>query len=166
MKKLLLFILLFIPFISYTQTSVIGRMEAEILTPVSVIETELLNFGKIIIEVGGGTVVISPMDERLATGNIILVDDNYTAGKFLLSGVPESLASIQLPSVPQKIYSTKGSSEITIDKFTSNIPVGGQIMRQRDGKAEIAVGATLYINGMNNQMGFYSGSYEVVFTYN
>lgn len=166
MKRILSLILLFIPFISYSQTSVIGKMEAEILTPVSVIETELLNFGKIIIGIGGGSVTILPNGERISTGNIIILDDKFTAGNFLLSGIPESIVTIQLPTIPQKIYNSNGTSEISIDKFTSNSPVGGQIMRQYDGKSEINVGATLYISNVDNQIGYYSGSYEVVFTYN
>lgn len=149
------------------QTSVIGKMEAEIAVPVAASETELLNFGKVLPETGGGTVKISATGERTATGNIILMDDIYSAGRFVVSGMPNSLFSIVLPQTPQKMVLTNGSSEITVDEFTSDVPVGGQVVRQSDGKSEVSIGATLHLgNGLSNPAGYYSGTYEVVFMYN
>ncbi len=149
------------------QTSVIGKMEAEIAVPVAASETELLNFGKVLPETGGGTVKISAAGERTATGNIILMDDIYSAGRFVVSGMPNSLVSIVLPQTPQKMVLANGSSEITVDEFTSDVPVGGQVVRQSDGKAEVSIGATLHLgNGLSNPAGYYSGTYEVVFMYN
>jgi hypothetical protein len=60
-----------------------------------------------------------------------------------------------------------GGSSLIVDNFTSNVAPGGQLSRESDGKAEIVVGATLYINGgVASQFGYYNGSYEIVFTYN
>ena len=149
------------------QTSVIGKMEAEIAVPVAASETELLNFGKVLPETGGGTVKISATGERTATGNIILMDDIYSAGRFVVSGMPNSLVSIVLPQTPQKMVLANGSSEITVDEFVSDVPVGGQVVRQSDGKSEVSIGATLHLgNGLSNPAGYYSGTYEVVFMYN
>lgn len=166
MKKLLLFLFLTITTLLYAQTSVVGRIEAEILTPVSAVETDLLNFGRIIVEVGGGTITLSPFGIRTYTGQVMLIDDTYSTGKFVLGGMPESLVSIVLPSTPQTLRQSTGNRTITVNQFTSDIPSGGQIARKTDGKAEISVGATLYIGGTLNSTGIYTGSYEVVFTYN
>jgi len=166
MKKLVLLLFIMFPFILFGQTSVVGRIEAEIITPVSAIETEILNFGKVVVEVGGGSVMISPNGVRSYTGNVLLVDDIFGNGRFILSGVPQNLVSIVLPSSPQKLYTVQSGKVMTVDKFASNVPIGGQITREIDGKSEISVGATLYIDGSGSNYGFYSGSYEVVFSYN
>lgn len=149
------------------QTSVIGRVEAELIVPVTAVETDLLNFGRVVVEVGGGSIQVTPTGERITTGNVLLADDLFSTGKFQLSGMPESLVSMVLPQLPQKLYMSSGDQTLTVDEFKTNVPTGGQVIRQADGKAEVSIGATLYIgNNMSNPAGFYSGSYEVVFTYN
>jgi hypothetical protein len=149
------------------QTSVIGKMEVEIATPVTAVETQLLNFGKVIPEAGGGTIRITASGERTSTGNVTLMDDDYSPGKFVVSGMPSSLVSIVLPQVPQKMVLANGSSEISVDNFISDVPVGGQVVRQEDGKAEVSIGATLFLgNSLSNPAGYYSGTFEVVFMYN
>lgn len=167
LRSILLFFFLSIFFAGYTQTSVIGKMEVELAVPVTAVETELLNFGKIVPEASGGTVQISPKGERTATGSILLMDETYSAGRFTVAGMPNSLVSILLPQTAQQLTLTNGNSEITVDGFTSDVPVGGQVVRQTDGKTEISIGATLIIrNGLSNPAGYYTGTYEVVFTYN
>lgn len=157
----------FIYFPIYAQTNVLGKMEVEIAIPVTATETELLNFGRVVPETGGGNIRISAGGERIASGNITLLDDLYSAGRFVVSGMPNSLVSIVLPQTPQKMILANGNSEITVDDFVSDVPVGGQAVRQNDGKAEVGIGATLYIgNGLSNPAGYYSGTYEVVFMYN
>lgn len=149
------------------QTSVIGRVEAELIVPVTAIETDLLNFGRVVVEIGGGSIQVTPSGERIATGNVLLADDLFSTGKFQLSGMPESLVSMVLPQLPQKLYMNSGDQTLTVDEFKTNVPTGGQVIRQTDGKAEVSIGATLYIgSNLSNPAGFYSGSYEVVFTYN
>jgi hypothetical protein len=152
---------------SHAQTSVIGRVETEIAVPVTAVETTLLNFGKVVSQSGGGTIQISPKGERVATGSVVLLDELFSAGKFVLSGVPNGLVSIVLPQTAQKLSLSNGNNEITVDQFTSDVPVGGQIVRQSDGKAEVSIGATMYLgDGLNNPAGFYAGTYEAVFMYN
>ncbi|MDP4278211.1 MAG: DUF4402 domain-containing protein [Bacteroidota bacterium] len=160
-----LFLISYLPVVA--QSSVTGKMEAEISIPVTAVETELLNFGKIVPETGGGTIKITSGNERTATGDITLLDDVFNAGKFVVSAVPNSLVSITLPQTTQKLTLANGNAEIGVDNFESNVPVGGQVIRQSDGKAEVSIGATLHIgNGLSNPAGFYTGTYEVVFMYN
>jgi len=149
------------------QNSVVGRVEVEIVVPVTAVETDLLNFGRVVVDNAGGSIQISSSGDRIATGGVVLADDLYSTGKFVLSGIPESLVSMVLPQTPQKLYLNNGSQALTVENFTSDVPAGGQIVRQNDGKAEVNIGATLLIgNNLSNPAGFYSGSYEVVFTYN
>jgi hypothetical protein len=151
----------------FAQTGVLGKMEVEIAVPVTATETELLNFGRIVPEASGGTVRITPQGERTSTGSITMMDDAYSAGRFTVAGMPNSLVSIVLPQTPQILVLSSGVSEVTVDEFTSDVPIGGQVVRQTDGKAEISIGATLYIaNGLSNPAGYYTGTYEVIFMYN
>lgn len=151
----------------YAQSGVLGRMEVELAVPVTATETELLNFGRIVPEAAGGSVRITPQGERTSSGSITLMDDAYSAGRFTIAGMPSSLVSIVLPQTPQRLVLSSGVTEVTVDEFTSDVPVGGQVVRQSDGKAEISIGATLYIgNGLTNPAGYYTGTYEVVFMYN
>jgi len=169
MKRFTVFLLFFVVFFIslYAQVPVRGRVEVQLVLPVSAVETDLLNFGRVVVDVGGGTIQISHTGERVSTGNVLFADDVFSTGKFQLSGMPESLVSMVLPQVPQKLYMTNGTQTLTVDNFNSDVPAGGQIVRQSDGKAEISIGATLYIgNNLSNPAGVYSGSYEVVFTYN
>jgi len=169
MKRITVLVVFFtVFFISLrAQTSVVGRVEAELVVPVTAVETDLLNFGRVVVEVGGGTIQITAAGERVAMGNVMLADDLFSTGKFQLSGMPESLVSIVLPQLPQKLYMSNGDQELTVEGFTSDIPSGGVPVRADDGKAKVSIGATLYIgNNLTNPAGIYSGSYEVVFTYN
>ncbi len=151
----------------FAQTGVLGKMEVEIAVPVTATETELLNFGRIVPEASGGTVRITPQGERTSTGSITMMDDAYSAGRFTVAGMPNSLVSIVLPQTPHILVLSSGVSEVTVDEFTSDVPIGGQVVRQTDGKAEISIGATLYIaNGLSNPAGYYTGTYEVIFMYN
>jgi len=166
-RSILLILFSLTLFAGYAQTSILGRMEVELAVPVTATETELLNFGKIVPEASGGTVVITPSGERTASGSIVLMDEIYSAGGFTVAGVPSSLVSILLPQSAQKLSLTNGNSEVSVDGFTSDVPVGGQVVRQSDGKADVRIGATLLIaNGLSNPAGYYSGTYEVVFMYN
>ena len=170
MKKIVVAFLTFLTMVIsplLAQTNVLGKMEVEVAIPVTAVETELLNFGKVIPEAGGGNIKISANGERTSTGSVTLLDDTYSAGRFVVSGMPSSLVSIVLPQIPQKMILANGSSEITVDDFVSDVPIGGQVVRQNDGKAEVSIGATLYLgNGLSNPAGYYSGTYEVVFMYN
>lgn len=169
MKRTVAFMMLLLTTVAglFAQTGVLGKMEVEIAVPVTATETELLNFGRIVPETAGGTVRITPQGERTSSGSITLMDDAYSAGRFTIAGMPSSLVSIVLPQTPQRLVLSSGVSEVTVDEFTSDVPVGGQVVRQSDGKAEISIGATLYIgNGLTNPDGYYTGTYEVVFMYN
>jgi len=149
------------------QSNTIGKIEAEIALPVTATEANILNFGKVSAELQGGTVQISPTGERTTSGSIVLMDQTYSAGKFVLTGMPNGLVSIKLPQTVQTLTLLNGNTTITVDKFVSDIPSGGVIIRQADGKAEVNIGATLSIpSGLSNLTGAYTGTYEAVFMYN
>jgi len=149
------------------QSSTIGKIEAEIALPVTASEANILNFGKISAETQGGSVQISPTGERTTSGSIILMDQTYSAGKFVITGMPNGLVSVKLPQTVQTLTLSNGNTTITVDEFVSDVPLGGVVIRQIDGRAEIGIGATLHIpSGLSNLAGTYTGTYEAVFMYN
>ena len=151
---------------SLAQTSVMGNIQTEIVVPTTIAETELLNFGKIVSKSDGGSVVLSPKNNRVSGGNVTLTNDQYSAAGFVVTGLPNTLISMILPQSVQKIYSNNGSYELAVDQFISNIPSNGQLTNS-EGKLEINVGATLNIgNYTSNPSGVYSGTYEIIFPNN
>jgi len=149
------------------QTTVVGRLNTEIVIPITVVENEQLNFGRVISTGEGGMILISPKSERLATGNVRMLDDRFSAGKFLLSAAPNSLVSVLLPQTPQKMFLNNTSHELTVDNFISDVPTGGYVFGSTKTNFEVSVGASLHVgNWSNNPAGVYSGTYEIVFTYN
>jgi len=151
---------------SLAQTSVMGNIQTEIVVPTTIAETELLNFGKIVSKSDGGSVVLSPKNNRVSGGNVTLTNDQYSAAGFVVTGLPNTLISMILPQSVQKIYSNNGSYELAVDQFISNIPTNGQLTNS-EGKLEINVGATLNIgNYTSNPSGVYSGTYEIIFPNN
>ncbi|MDR3705757.1 MAG: DUF4402 domain-containing protein [Paludibacteraceae bacterium] len=151
---------------SLAQTSIVGNIQTEIVVPTTIAETELLNFGKIVSKSDGGSVVLSPKNNRVSGGNVTLTNDQYSAAGFVVTGLPNTLISMILPQSVQKIYSNNGSYELAVDQFISNIPTNGQLTNS-SGKLEINVGATLNIgNYTSNPSGIYSGTYEIIFPNN
>lgn len=149
------------------QTTITGNIQTEIVAPITVEETEQLNFGKILTQTSGGTVQISPDNNRVSTGNVALTNDIYNAGSFVLATTPNSLITVVLPQGKLKLHSSSGSGELTVDQFVSNISSTGQNTNATDGKLRINIGATLYVGDWkSNPTGTYTGTYEIVFPYN
>lgn len=170
MKKVILLVMTAIAVITIplvAQTSVTGNIRTEIVNPITIEETEQLNFGKIVSRTAGGTVQVSPENNRVASGNVSLTSDPYNAGSFVLTGSPNMLINMVLPQNARKLRSNKSAGELTVDQFISNIPIEGQMTGSSDGKLKINIGATLYIgNWISNPSGSYSGIYEIIFPYN
>ena len=149
------------------QGNITGQITTEIIVPLSVCETEQLNFGNIINETGGGKVLISPEGERIVDGEVTATDGLFSAGKFLIVGEPGKLVTVVLPQQSLTITRDKGGEELTVDDFTSDVPEDGTEIEKSSGKAEISIGATLHVGTWaESPEGFYTGSYQVMFSYN
>jgi hypothetical protein len=115
----------------------------------------------------GGSVEVTPQGERRVTGNLVLVDDEFSQGNFVVSGMPNSLFTIQLPKTAQRLVYAEGESELLVDNFQSDVPAEGRTIRGSDGKAEVNIGATLRLqSGTIVPSGYYTGTYELIFLYN
>lgn len=150
------------------QSRLTGRIKAEVVIPISVTETEPLNFGKLISSSEGGQVILSPRSERVNMGGVNGFNNDYfAAGRFVVTGSPNHLVTVTLPQGGQKLHSNTPSQELTVSDFTTDIPVGGQMIPENNGRLDVGIGATLYVgNWLSSQAGIYTGTYELVFTYN
>lgn len=148
------------------QTAVLGRINTEIIVPLSVVETEQMGFGKFVSEMNGGNILLSAGGDRSASGVVRLVDSSYGAGRFVVTGTPGALVAVSLPAQVQ-IAQSNGRFKMLVDQFSANISAGGKAIDAQSGRLEVSVGATLHVGeAAGNPPGFYTGSYEVVFMYN
>ncbi len=150
------------------QSRFTGRMKAEVVIPISVTESEPLNSGKLTNNSEGGQVILSPRSERINMGGVSgFSNDYFAAGRFIVTGSPNHLVTVTLPQGKRKLYSNTPAQELIVSDFTSDLPVGGQMIPESNGRLDVAIGATLYVGSWSSsQAGIYSGTYELVFTYN
>lgn len=149
------------------QSGTTGTITTEIVSLLTAEETSVLSFGKVAPDAGGGSVQLTPTGERLAQGNIMLVNSDYSIGKFTLRGAQNSLVSIILPEAPKPLRNSSSKEEILVGDWITNVPEGGMVMESDNGFTEINIGATLTIgNWTSSPRGFYSGTYQVIFMYN
>lgn len=169
MKKvrvMAMMIFVIIAITGYTQTSISATVGAKIVVPVTAVEKEQLKMGKVAARSGNGIVKISPQNERETSGNVFPVDDQFKAGKFIISGAPSCLVSIMLPYSEMKMFLNKGNVEIGTVKFSSSVPQSGQIINP-SGKIEINIGATMQVGKQTNMpSGVAEVIYELIFIYN
>lgn len=151
------------------QNRITGKIKTEIASPITVTESEPLNFGKIINRADGGRVIISPTGIRESIGNVRgFGNDFYSAGKFIITGPPNLVLDLNLPDGDQFLYSEINAMKLVVRNFESSPPTTSQIhIPNQEGRLELGIGATLYVSSWSaNPPGIYTGIYEIVITYN
>ena len=164
-----LFILLVVcSFQLNAQSNITGRITTEIVFPVTVLEAEPLNFGKIINGYEGGEVILSPIGTRESIGGVRgFGNDYYSAGKFIITGSSNLVLNISLPQGEQRLFSNRNSQTLLVRDFTSSVPLNKLQITSEDGRIELGIGASLLVgNRSSTPPGIYSGTYEIIFTYN
>ena len=160
-------VLFFLSFNVISQDRAFGRISTEIIPPIIVEEKKQLGFGSFMIDESGGSIILSTENERVADGNIRLVDSPYSAGKFTVIGSPGSLITISMPAKSIH-FSVEGNNQLIIlDNFTTNIPDCGIQTCQQNGIVEVNIGATLHVE-QSSEIKTISDrkTYEIVFMYN
>lgn len=151
------------------QNRITGKIKTEVVFPVTVIESEPLNFGRIINSTDGGRIIISPTGIRESTGGVRgFSGDFYSAGKFIITGPPNLLLDLSLPQGDQFLFSETNAMKMVVRDFVSSPPAATQIhIPNQEGRLELGIGATIYVsNWLANPPGIYTGIYEIVITYN
>ncbi len=128
----------------------------------SVTQTQELNFGSIVRNDIGGTVVLSPINQVTYNG-IFAANSSTSNGIFAIDGIAGRVVNINLPS--QVTIYNQNNSSLLVNNFVSNVGnsltlIGTDGM----GTGTFGVGATLNIPP-SAQDGDYSGTYTVTVSY-
>ncbi len=147
-----------------------GTARAEVLTPLSFIKIDDLNFGKIIPKAVAGTVTVSPANVRTSTNGIILVGNTQTPALFAGDGSSGQLVDISLGA--NTINVTGPGAPMQVNTFvigsTPTAILSPTPLRFRIGSATgifaFPVGATLNV-GANQATGTYTGTWSITLQY-
>lgn len=124
-----------------------------------VVPTRELAFGAFVA--GPGKVVIPAVGARTRIGSVILLSsDGGSMAQFSVTGDDGTTFAISLPA-DGMVFLDNGSSNMPVNKFTSNPSATGSI----SGTRMISVGATLDV-AAGQATGSYSGNFTVIVDYN
>lgn len=151
---------------SQAQETATATATATIVTPISIAKTVDLNFGNVAVQsTVGGTVVLDPAGDRLATGGVTLpaISGTVTAAAFLVTGQEDYNYDITLPSAPISL-ADGAAHTMMVGDFTSNPSATGTLTA---GSQVVNVGATLAV-GAAQAAGVYVSPvpFEVTVNYN
>ena len=147
-----------------------GEAQVGVVTPLSFIQTEELNFGKIFASNAAGTVLVAPTGTRTRTGGVTLFGNDQQAAEFAGMGTFNQRVQISLGSNSIFLYGpgtrmrarafTIGSTPTAVLTTTPQVfriagPTGG---------FRFPVGATLDVNA-NQAPGTYSGIWTITLNY-
>jgi Domain of unknown function (DUF4402) len=147
-----------------------GDAQVAVVTPLSFIEVNDLDFGRIIPSTTAGTVTISPSNVRTATNGIALVGTDFQAARF--AGMGTVAQRVRVRITPNTITLTGPGPSMSVTNFTID-PQGtlsqiGASPNYRivplNGIFWFNVGARLSV-GANQPGGYYSGTFNATLDY-
>jgi spore coat protein U-like protein len=142
--------------------SATANAKAEIVTPISILKTQDLDFGSIAASSVADQVTIAPNGTRTSGGNVILIAAfPGEQAVFNVSGDPNYAFNITLPG-DNEVTITNGSATMEVNSFVCN-PTSPSSL-DASGSATLNVGATLYV-GANQDPGSYTGTFDVIVAY-
>lgn len=154
--KQILFLLLLVPIIAYSET---GKINASIYPGVSVKAGNQLNFSTL-TTIGACTVTISPTGILTSTGDVSFSGETQGAGIFSLQGQNDANVVLLLPTTSEI---SNGTTTIECSFFMSNL-VGNRGTLSATGTLTIKIGCTLTIPA-NVTAGAFTGEIEVTASY-
>ena len=134
-----------------------GTARAEIIAPLSVTQTQQMDFGKIVQDAAGGNVVLG--SNGVASSSLILVGATM-AGEFEILGQPSQNVTVSLPATIS--LSDGGSAAMTISSLTMSKAATHAL--DISGESVFTVGGTLAV-GAGQDAGVYTGTYTVTVNY-
>ena len=167
MKNLLLIAIIVLGFsgVSFGQEKANATSSATIVTPISIVKVNNMNFGNVAVQsTTAGTVVLTPASSRTATAGVTLpaTIGTVSAASFTVAGTAGYTYSITLPITALTI--TSGSNTMTVTSFTSTPTPTGILT---GGTQTLSVGATLNV-GAAQAAGLYVSAtpFDVIVNYN
>jgi hypothetical protein len=150
-----------------------GTANSVIVTPLSFVKDDDLEFGRIIRGTTAGTVVVAPNNVRTSTGGVTLASGAFRPARFAGFGASGQLVQISMSANSITINRAGGGGSMTVDTFMigsspnwvnittapRNFSIGSST-----GVFNFAMGATLRV-AANQAPGAYSGTFTVILNY-
>jgi hypothetical protein len=149
-----------------SQSTATADAGANIITPISISNTQGLDFGDIVSQTSAFTVTMTAAgartDESGLTGDEspLLSTDAGNQALFTITGEEDYQFSVTLPtSIP---LTATGADPMTVNGFTMNLNETNNTLT--GGSVDLSVGATLNVNA-SQDAGAYSGTFDVTVAY-
>ena len=139
-----------------------GNTGAVTLRPLSIVNTEDLDFGTMLRPTLTGTVVINPVnDARTVTGGVTAAGGTPRAAQFFTYGGPSQNVQVNRGPLPV-LNRVGGGASMNVTGLTLNGPTLRFLTAA--GLLDLRVGGTLAV-AANQLEGDYSGTFQIIVTY-
>lgn len=145
---------------AFAQSTATATATAVIVSPITIAQVNDMNFGNIIADADGGTVVLVPAGTRTLTGlTSPSLPGTVNAASFTVTGLADAAYTVTLPA---SHTISSGANNMTVDTFTSD--AGATIT---GGSVTVNVGATLNVGASQPAGTYTSGTgFSVTVNYN
>jgi Domain of unknown function (DUF4402) len=146
--------------------------KAVIVTPLSFLRVQDLDFGSLIAGGTAGTAVIAPGGTRTVSGGVIAAASTFQPARFAGDGAPGQTVLISMSANSYTLTRSGGTQTMTIDTFVigsspittiTTTPLSFTIA-SATGIFNFPLGATLRV-GANQTPGVYTGTFTVILNY-
>jgi Domain of unknown function (DUF4402) len=147
-----------------------GDAQIAVVTPLSFIQVENLDFGRVISGTTAGTVTISTTNVRTSTGGVVPVGSDYQFAKFAGRGTQNQRVNIQLapavvpllgPGLPMTVTNLTIGPDGTLNQLGAS---PNYRIVAANGIFWFNVGGRLNV-GANQAAGYYSGTFTATLVY-
>jgi hypothetical protein len=141
-----------------------GKIQVEILDELTISEIQILNFGKLILPEGNGSIIISPNGERSTSGSILIATNVFTNAVFNITGTSDYNYVINFGAVTYNANNNIDNTKLTISNLQTNL-INNIGQFDASGHSTFNVGGTCTVPE-NSSNGSYTGTYTVTISYN
>ena len=152
-----------------SQSTATADAGANIITPISISNTQGLDFGDIVSQTSAFTVTMSASGSRTDASGLtgdqspLLSTDAGNQALFTITGEEDYKFSVLLPtSIDLSASGVTGAIDMEVNTFKSNLNAANNILT--GGSVDLSVGATLNVNA-TQAAGVYEGSFTVTVAY-
>jgi Domain of unknown function (DUF4402) len=154
------------------RANTMGEATAVVVSRLSLIKTQDLDFGRIVSTASAGTVTIAPSGSRSKAGGVVLAGAGGQPAVFAGYGLPNQTVSISVSASSYLLVRQGGSETMRIDTLIigsnphTQLTTRAQSFRiaSSSGMFAFPVGATLRV-GARQVQGIYRGNFLVTISY-
>ena len=149
-----------------------AKADVTIVTPLSLIKDEDLDFGSLIRGATNGTVVVPPSGARTATGGAILVGTLFNPARFAGFGAVGQSVQISMGANSITLNRVGGGATMAVDTWvigstpTAVLTTNPRVftISSSNGIFNFPIGATLRV-AANQASGTYTGTFNLILNY-